>query len=244
MKTKKPIPLLVLVAFFVFAVSGCGCESGPSPTPTSAPSAPTPVPPEPTSVSPMPTISPIRTPASPIPAPMLVMEISSTAFDPGGKIPEQHSCFGDNLSPPLEWSGVPEGAQSLLLFVYDPDAGAESGATVPQGFVHWVVYNIPPTTTGYPEGMPGGATLADGALQGSNDFAPYGGGTFPGGAAINLVGYDGPCPGGEHRYVFTLYALDALLNLPAEAAPAQVLEAMEGHVLTQAEVMGLYAPPE
>jgi Raf kinase inhibitor-like YbhB/YbcL family protein len=131
-----------------------------------------------------------------------------------------------------------------MVFVYDPDAGFDSGATVEQGFVHWIVFNIPPATTGYSEGMPGGDTLSDGALQGSNDFAPYGAGTFPGGAAINLVGYDGPCPGGEHGYVFTLYALDAFLDLAAGTTPTEILDGMEGHVLAEAEVMGLFAPPD
>jgi Raf kinase inhibitor-like YbhB/YbcL family protein len=144
----------------------------------------------------------------------------------------------------LEWSGVPVEVQSLLLFFYDPDAGFDSGASVEPGFVHWVVYNIPPSTTGYPEDMPAGDTLDDGALQGSNDFAPYGEGTFPGGAPIKLIGYDGPCPGGEHRYVFALYALDTFLDLEAGATPSQVLAAMEGHVLTQVKLMGLYAPPD
>jgi Raf kinase inhibitor-like YbhB/YbcL family protein len=132
--------------------------------------------------------------------------------------------------------GVPQGAQSLVLLVDDPDSS-------PPGFVHWVIYNIPPTASGLPEGVPPDATLPDGALQGVNDFAPFGQGTFPGGAPINLIGYDGPCPGGEHRYVFTLYALDAPLALPAEATMGQVQEAMAGHILAQAELIGLFAPP-
>jgi len=188
----------------------------------------------------MPTASPVRTPA-----PQAVeFELRSAAFEDGEQIPERYTCMGDNVSPPLEWSGAPEGARSLLLFFYDPDAGFDSGASVEAGFVHWVVFNIPPSTAGYPEDMPAGDTLDDGALQGSNDFAPYGEGAFPGGASRKLVGYDGPCPGNEHRYVFTLYALDDLLDLPAGAEPALILAAMEGHVLSQAELQGLYAPPE
>jgi phosphatidylethanolamine-binding protein (PEBP) family uncharacterized protein len=86
--------------------------------------------------------------------------------------------------------------------------------------------------------------LNDGALQGSNDFAQFesAGATFPGGAPVKLVGYDGPCPGGEHRYAFVIYALDTILDLPAAATMGQVLEAKEGHVLTQAEVVGSFAP--
>ena len=141
---------------------------------------------------------------------------------------------------------MPSEAQSLLLLVYDLDAGAESGASTPLGFAHWMVYDIPPSTTGYPEEMGPGDTLEDGALQGSNDFAQFAseGDTFPGGAPIKLVGYDGPCPGSKHRYAFTLYALDTVLGLPGAATMAQVLEAMEGHILTQAEVVGSYTPPQ
>jgi Raf kinase inhibitor-like YbhB/YbcL family protein len=194
------------------------------------------VPPEPT--------TPPEPTATPEPVPPAALKISSTAFEHEGVIPDLYSCFGDNLSPALEWSGVPADAQSLLLFFHDPDAGFESGASVEPGFVHWVVFNIPPAATGYPENMPAGDTLDDGASQGSNDFAPYGEGTFPGGAPIKLIGYDGPCPGDEHRYVFALYALDALLDLEAGAVPADVLAAMEGHVLAEAELMGRFAPPD
>jgi len=81
----------------------------------------------------------------------------------------QYSCFGQNLSPALAWTGVPEGTESLALLMDDPDSP-------PPGFVHWVVHNIPPTATGLPEGVPGVATLDDGTLQGSNDFAQFGGG--------------------------------------------------------------------
>jgi Raf kinase inhibitor-like YbhB/YbcL family protein len=161
-------------------------------------------------------------------------------------MPTQYSCFGDNLSPALAWTGVPAEAQSLVLLVYDLDAGAESGASTAIGFTHWFVYNIPPDTEGYAQDQPAGETLADGAMQGSNDFAQFmsEGETFPGGAPVKLVGYDGPCPGGEHRYTFHLHALDSALDLPAAATPAQVLAAMEGHVLTDAQVTVTFAPPQ
>ena len=154
--------------------------------------------------------------------------------------------MGDNISPPLEWTGVPAEAQSLLLYFYDPDAGFDSGASVETGFVHWIVFNIPPTTGGYPEDVPAGDTLDDGALQGNNDFGQFvsPGDPFPGGAPIKVTGYDGPCPGNEHKYVFVLYALDTMLDLPAQATPADVLAAMEGHVIDQTELAGMYAPPE
>jgi Raf kinase inhibitor-like YbhB/YbcL family protein len=163
--------------------------------------------------------------------------VSSSAFDPEGEIPVQYSCHGANLSPPLAWSGVPEGTQSLALLMDDPDSQ-------PPGFVHWVIYNIPPTSTGLAEGVRAEATLPDGTLQGANDFARFAeeGQTFPGGAPINRVGYDGPCPPDTHRYVFRLYALDAVLDLAAEATKADLLAAMEGHVLGEAELTGVYTP--
>jgi Raf kinase inhibitor-like YbhB/YbcL family protein len=151
-------------------------------------------------------------------------------------MPLKHSCFGDNLSPPVAWSGVPEGTASLALVVDDPDSQ-------PPGFAHWILYNLPATTPGLPEGVAAQGELDDGTLQGANDFAPFKGETFPSGAAINGVGYDGPCPPGRHRYVFTLYALDAQLDLLAEAAPNEVLTAMQGHILTQALLAAVFTPP-
>jgi Raf kinase inhibitor-like YbhB/YbcL family protein len=164
------------------------------------------------------------------------MVLTSSAFGPNEVIPDEYSCFGQNLSPPLSWEGVPEGTQSLALLVDDPDSR-------PAGFVHWVIFNIPPTAPSLPEGMPGGGRLEDGTLQGRNDFASYGSEAFPGGAEIKRVGYDGPCPPGEHRYVFRLYALDTVLDLAAEATMDQVVAAMEDHVLAQAESIGRFAPP-
>jgi len=208
------------------------------PTPTSEPPTPTPEPPTPTSEPPTPTAVP------PTAAPAAKLAISTTAFEPNGEIPQVYSCLGNNVSPALAWSGVPAGAQSLLLLVYDLDAGFESGASAPPGFAHWLVFNIPPGSSGYAEDMPAGETLADGAMQGSNDFAQFQspGATFPGGAAVKLVGYDGPCPGARHRYRFALYALDTMLDLPPGATMSQILEAMEGHVLAEAAVVGAYTP--
>jgi Raf kinase inhibitor-like YbhB/YbcL family protein len=233
----KNLILPFMLATFLACAMG-GCAAGPPPTvappeptptlmpdtPTSAPSAETPTP-------------PAETPAPPAPEPVAPLEISSTAFESAGEIPVQYSCDGANLSPPLRWSGVPEGTQSLALLVDDPDSE-------PPGFVHWVIYNVPPTTVSLPEGVPAEVTLDDGTLQGTNDFALFvgEGEIFPGGAPINRIGYDGPCPGNPHRYVFTLYALATLLDLPAEATEAQVLQAMDGHILAQAEVIGVYSP--
>jgi len=202
---------LCLVLILVVAVGQAGCA------PAAAPIPPIPGPPTPT--------------------PGLPLQVSSAAFEPGSEIPVQYSCQGANLSPPLEWSGVPEGTQSLALVVGDPDSQ-------PPDFVHWLIYNIPPSSTGLPEGVPAEATLPDGTLQGVNDFALFAeeGQTHPGGAPINRIGYDGPCPPAAHRYVFTLYALDIFLDLPAEAAKADLLVVMEGHVLGQAEFTGVFTP--
>ncbi len=247
---RKSLALCLVATLLVVAASGCG--TGPSPTPTAKPPAPTlppptatKKPPEPTPVPPSPTplppeatpVPPTDTPEPPPPIPEPALTLTSSAFAHGGDIPTQYTCFGQNVSPALEWSGVPAGTQSLALVVDDPDS-------VPPGFVHWVIFNIPPTATGLPEDVPGGPTLPDGSRQGSNDFAPFGPGTFPGGAAIKRVGYDGPCPPGRHRYAFTLYALDTLLDVPAEATRAQVVEAMQGHILAQAELIGLFTPPD
>jgi hypothetical protein len=144
------------------------------------------------------------------------MELKSPAFAEGGAIPRQYTCDGADRSPPLAWSGVPAGSQALALIVDDPDAPGKV-------WVHWVLYDMPPDRTELPENA-----VPDGAVQGTNDF--------------RKTSYGGPCPpGGTHRYVFTLYALDAPLKLPAGASKEQVLAAMEGHVLGQARLTGRYA---
>ena len=240
---------LVLALLVLWGTAGCGSTGAPeAPAPAEEPTAmaePTSQPEEPASVPSTPTSPPSPpTPAPPAeeapeptstPAPPF--GISSGAFEPGEEIPVQYSCDGANLSPPLEWSGVPEGTQSLALVVDDPDSD-------PPGFVHWVIYGIPPTSAGLPEGVPAEATLSDGTRQGSNDFALFvgEGQTFPGGAPINRIGYDGPCPPDKHRYVFTLYALDTALDLQGEATGADLLQAMEGHVLGEVELTGVYTP--
>jgi Raf kinase inhibitor-like YbhB/YbcL family protein len=191
-----PVSLVVLMAVVLVA-----CGPGGAPEPTAVPEQPTTLPSTPTVPAPTPTspgepaaeaasptasqAPPEEEEAAPTPTPAPPLEISSSAFEPGGEIPVQYSCHGANLSPPLEWAGVPEGTQSLALMVDDPDSE-------PPGFVHWVIYNISATATGLPEGVAPDPSLSDGALQGKNDFAQYPAGTFPGGSAMNQVGYDGP----------------------------------------------------
>ena len=151
----------------------------------------------------------------------MALKVESLAFSPGGDIPRQHTCDGPDLSPPLRWSEPPAGTQSLALICDDPDAPAGT-------WVHWVLYRIPASARGLPEGVPKRETLADGSRQGRNDFGK--------------VGYGGPCPprGPKHRYFFKLYALDTVLDLPPGATKAELLKAMEGHILAQGELMGRY----
>ena len=148
------------------------------------------------------------------------MEIKSTAFQNGAMIPVKHTCDGINVSPPLEWSDAPTGAKYFALICDDPDA--------PMGiWVHWVIYDIPAGTTTLQDKVPPQKELGNGAKQGTNDF--------------RKIGYGGPCPpSGEHRYFFKLYALDGPTGLKPGATKARLLEAMKGHVIAEAQLMGIY----
>ena len=145
--------------------------------------------------------------------------LSSSSFREGEHIPPQYTCEGVDLSPPLAWSNPPSGAKSFALIMDDPDA--------PRGtWVHWVLYNLPPTSRDLPEGLPRNPTLDPGGLQGVNDFG--------------RIGYGGPCPppGPSHRYLFKLYALDVTVPLPPRATKAQLERAMDGHLLAQTQLIG------
>jgi Raf kinase inhibitor-like YbhB/YbcL family protein len=149
------------------------------------------------------------------------LALTTTAFTNGGAIAKKYTCDGADLSPALNWSGVPAGAQSLALITDDPDA--------PMGtWTHWIIWNIPASATALPEGVPASDVLDNGARQGRNDF--------------RRIGYGGPCPppGRPHRYFFRLYALDTRLDLKAGSARSQLEAAMKSHVLSQAELMGTY----
>ena len=148
-------------------------------------------------------------------------ELKTTTFRPGGDIPKKCTCDGGDVSPALSWSDPPPGTKSFALIMDDPDA--------PSGtFTHWVVYDLAPTTRQLPEKLAGNDDLRDGAHQGVNDFP--------------MTGYGGPCPppGKPHRYFFKLYALDTKLGLKREAHKQDVEQAMQGHTLAQAELMGKY----
>lgn len=149
------------------------------------------------------------------------MKIESPAFHDGGTIPEKHGCEGEDISPPLEWTGVPGGVGSFALICDDPDASMGT-------WVHWVLYNLPADTHDLPEGIPGEETLDGGGLQGKNDFG--------------RTGYGGPCPpAGSHRYFFKLYALDAELSLEPGASKGELLKAMEGHIRGECRIVGRYS---
>lgn len=148
--------------------------------------------------------------------------ISSAAFKEGEYIPARYTADGQNVSPALSWSGLPPETLSLALILHDPDAPR------PGGFTHWVIFNLPADSKGLPEGLPRRERLENGVVQGKND----------GGSN----GYMGPSPppGKPHHYHFMLYALDQRLTLLAGAARQHVQDAAEGHILEQAELVGLY----
>jgi Raf kinase inhibitor-like YbhB/YbcL family protein len=147
--------------------------------------------------------------------------LASTSFQPGGNIPEQFSCHGANVSPAIAWGSLPPNTKSLALVVSDPDSLFGS-------YVHWILYNLPLESSHLAEGVPRSEVLPNGAKQGVNTG--------------NEIGYAGPCPPGEsvHRYVFTLYALDTMLNPPSPVNKEQLMNAMEGHVLAAGQLMGRY----
>ncbi len=147
-------------------------------------------------------------------------QLTSTAFAQGSPIPGMYTCTGRDISPALAWSEPRAGTQSFALILDDPDA---PGGT----WIHWVLYGLPPAARGLPENLPLTPQLPDGSLQGKNSWG--------------RTGYGGPCPpSGTHRYFFRLYALDNLPGLPAGADAARLRQAMQGHVLDQAELMGTY----
>ena len=152
------------------------------------------------------------------------LTLTSTAFAEGQAIPRKYTCEGDDCSPPLAWAGVPQGTRSLVLVVDDPDA--PDPAAPKRTWVHWVLYNLPPHSTGLPEGVDSG-TLPQGTREGLNDW--------------NRTGYGGPCPPiGSHRYFHKLYALDAELPDLGSATKAAVELAMRGHVLAESQLIGTY----
>ncbi len=151
----------------------------------------------------------------------MTLSLLSPAFQEGEKIPVKYTCEGQDVSPVLTWGEPPLETQTFALIVDDPDA--------PVGvFTHWVLFNVPSDSRQLAEAVPNQDKLPSGALQGKNDFGK--------------IGYGGPCPppGRPHRYQFTLYALEKPLDLKAGASKKQVLDAMQGHILTQGQLTGTY----
>ncbi|MBS1271579.1 MAG: hypothetical protein MAGBODY4_00711 [Candidatus Marinimicrobia bacterium] len=149
------------------------------------------------------------------------IKLTSSAFEQGGMIPVKHTCDGEDVSPPLSWSGIPDSAESLALIADDPDAPGQT-------WVHWVLFNLLAEVTSLDENLSTEATLENGAIQGITDFGSH--------------GYGGPCPpGGTHRYFFKIYALDTTLNLDSNTRKSDVVKAMDGHILAKGELVGKYS---
>lgn len=153
----------------------------------------------------------------------MAFELTSEAFEEGATIPVRYTCEGEDVSPPVAWSGAPEDTQSFALVVEDPNA--------PRGaFDHWIVYDIPPHAAALPEDLGDSPRLENlgESLQGKNDFGK--------------VGWGGPCPppGRPHRYVFRLYALDAVPGLDPGVKREALERALAGHVLATAELSGTF----
>jgi len=158
--------------------------------------------------------------SNPSPQQKSELKLTSSAFKEGEAIPRGYTCNGANVSPPLEWTGMPKTAKTIAIIADDPDAPAGT-------WVHWVVYNLPAEGLGLIENTPQTETLNGGGLQGKNDFGK--------------IGYGGPCPpSGTHRYFFKFYVLDSELPLKSGATKAEVEKAMEGHIAGQAQLMGTY----
>jgi len=148
------------------------------------------------------------------------MLLGSSAFACGEYIPRRYSGLGGNISPPLEWMKLPEGTKSLTLILEDPDAS--------KTFTHWLIYNIPPDREGLPEAVPTEPNLPDGIRQGLN--------------SAGETGYTGPYPPPNrvHHYHFRLFALDTVLRLKAGNHQTDLIKAMEGHIIDQTDLTGLF----
>jgi len=152
----------------------------------------------------------------------MALTLTSSAFNHNGDIPRRYTCDGDDISPPLAWSGVPKEAKSLVLIVDDPDAPDPKAPRMV--WVHWLLYNLPNGSSSLSEDV---KTLPAGTLEGINDW--------------KRTGYGGPCPPvGRHRYFHKLYALDSLLPDLKQPTKVRLEKAMSGHVLAQAELIGTY----
>jgi len=230
------------------ALTGCGDGNGTAATqgtaipgttgtPATTRAAGTTAPPETIdATTPPPETSPPETaPSQEVPSEMTLF---TSAFDDGGTVPIEYTCDGANDVPRIRFDKVPSGTTTLALAVIDPDGG---------NWIHWIAWNIPPGSGGIAPDAPAG-DLADGTRQGENDYAQVfkSGDRFPGGAPLRINGWDGPCPpGGVHRYVFTLYALNGTIDLPTGTPGSLVLAAIEeasdtGDLIGEVTIVGFY----
>ena len=142
------------------------------------------------------------------------MKITSIAFEQGNSIPSQYTCDGKDLIPPLQFSEVPEETKSLAIIIDDPDS------PIPEGWDHFIAWNISPNTKEITEGM------EPKAVKGKNSW--------------DILKYKGPCPPNEHRYYFRIFALDTFLKIPEGSTKAELLQSIDGHILDKAELWGKY----
>ena len=150
------------------------------------------------------------------------LQVTSPAFQQGGKIPKKYTCDGKDISPPLKLGSVPKGTKSIALIMDDPDAPGRT-------WIHWVLFNLPPDTKELPEAMPAKSKLDKGAIHGQSSWGR------------RKIGYGGPCPpSGTHRYYFKVYALDKIIERNFRTSKVQLLKAMQDHILAWGELVGTY----
>lgn len=218
MKSGLFFKLVLILALALAGCSGGDAESA-APQTQAATDTAAPPPPEPTAPSPATETLPPAVEET-VPAPV-EFALASSAFEAGQQIPARYTCDGEDISPPLAWSGAPAGTESFALILDDPDAPIGT-------FTHWVLFDLPADVNELAEGASSEAAL--GPHQGKTSWGK--------------AGYGGPCPpSGVHHYIFTLYAVDSLLDLPAGASKKELLSALEGQILAQVELAGLYGNP-
>jgi Raf kinase inhibitor-like YbhB/YbcL family protein len=216
---RKTFCTICFVIWLGMGLASCGGSATPDAVPISPTESPVPVTdtPEPTA-TPVPNTPTSPPPTSPPPTPTN-LEFQSDAWGPNDAIPQKYSCDGENISPPLSWGEPPEGTQSFLLIMDDPDAKAVAG----QVWDHWLLFNIPAEYRSLPEGIPAEDELADGSRHGQSSWG--------------MLEYGGPCPpsGRNHGYLFRFYALDIILDLEPGATKNEIFDAIQGHVLGKAK---------
>ena len=215
MKIKRLWTLLILGSILLVAASISGCQSEPATISANTETLPGTLEGE----EEQPTSEVVEeTESSPK---LLEFMLTSESFNEGETIPARFTCDGEDISPPLSWSGAPTNTKSFVLIMDDPDAPVGT-------WVHWNLIHLPGEMRTLPENLQLEAAVAEGIKQGTNSWG--------------RPGYGGPCPpGGTHRYFFKLYALDDSLNLEVSATKEDVVAAMEGHILMETELMGTYS---